>query len=360
MPLEGLLLWNRLLWLAIGAAVIGLTTWRFRMAQAGTSGRRRAAASPMTSADVVAVQLRRVAPAAVSGARLLPRLVWLNFRETVKNVYFGVIAFAGVLFLIVTSSTAGDIFGTNTWPVTWQMLDLLSGTFSVFMLVIITFYAGELAWREREHRLDQIHDALPIPTWLPFLGKLLALMLVPVVLQALLMLCGLGIQTAKGYHHYELGLYFKGLFGIELIDYWLVCVLAMTVHSLVNQKYLGHFIMIVYFVAISFAGLFGFEHNLYKYGVTPPYVYSDMNGFGHFLLRVRAFQAYWAAAALLLAVAGYLFWVRGTTTDWRGRVAIARRRFTRPVARCRPPRRRRHGAASAPSSSTTPTSSTTT
>ena len=43
------------------------------------------------------------------------------------------------------------------------MLELVSGTFSAFMLVIITFYAGELAWRERDHRLDQIHDALPIP-----------------------------------------------------------------------------------------------------------------------------------------------------------------------------------------------------
>jgi ABC-type transport system involved in multi-copper enzyme maturation permease subunit len=331
LPLEGLLLWNRLLWLAIGAAVIGFSAWRFRMTQGGTSGRRRAATLADESSDIVAVQLRRETPEPVSGWRMLPRMVWLNFRETVKNVYFGVIAFAGVLFLITSSSTAGDIFGTNTWPVTWQMLDLLSGTFSVFMLVIITFYAGELAWREREHRLDQIHDALPIPTWLPFLGKLLALMLVPVVLQALLMLCGIGIQSAKGYHHYEFGLYFKGLFGIELIDYWLVCVLAMTVHSLVNQKYLGHFIMIVYFIAITFAGVVGFEHNLYKFGVTPPYVYSDMNGFGHFLLRVRAFQAYWAAAAVLLAIAAYLFWVRGTVSGWRGRVAIARRRFTRPV-----------------------------
>jgi ABC-2 type transport system permease protein len=331
LPLEGFLLWNRLLWLGLAAIVLGLTTWRFRMARAGSSG-RRAARIDDAVADVVSVQLRRVTPNAVSGIRQLPRLVWLNFRETVKNVYFGVIAFSGVLFLVVTSSTAGDIFGTSTWPVTWQMLELLSGTFSVFMLVIITFYAGELTWREREHRLDQIHDALPIPTWLPFLGKLLALMLVPVVLQAVLMLCGLGIQTAKGYHHYEFALYFKGLFGIELIDYWLVCVLAMTVHSLVNQKYLGHFIMIVYFIAISFAGLAGFEHNLYKYGFTPPYVYSDMNGFGHFLLRVRVFEAYWAAAALLLAVAAYLFWVRGTTPDWRGRVAIARRRFTLPVA----------------------------
>ncbi|HQR09789.1 MAG TPA: M1 family aminopeptidase [Casimicrobiaceae bacterium] len=332
LPLEGYLLWNRLLWLAIGALIIGLATWRFRMTQSGDSGRRRADAPEEEHVALPVAHPRRIEPQAVSGWRLLPRLVWLNFRETVKNIYFGVIALSGILFLVVTSSTAGDIFGTSTWPVTWQMLDLLSGTFSVFMLVIISFYAGELAWRERENRLDQIHDALPIPTWLPFVGKLLALMLVPVVLQALLMLCGLGIQTAKGYHHYEIGLYLKGLFGIELIDYWLVCVLAMTVHSLVNQKYLGHFIMIVYFIVITFAGVLGFEHNLYKYGVSPPIVYSDMNGFGHFLLRARAFQAYWASAAVLLAIAAYLFWVRGTTADWRGRVAVARRRFTRPAA----------------------------
>jgi ABC-2 type transport system permease protein len=259
-------------------------------------------------------------------------MVWLNFRETVKNIYFGVIALAGVLFFVTTSTTSGSFFGTTTWPVTYQMLELVSGTFGVFMLVIITFYAGELVWREREHRLDQIHDALPIPTWLPFAAKLGALMLVPVVLQAVLMLSGMGVQTAKGYHNYELGLYAHWLFGIELIDYWLVCVLALTVHSVVNQKYLGHFAMIVYFLVISFAPLLGLEHNLYKYGVTTNITYSDMNGFGPFLPRVRIFEAYWAAAALLLAVAGYLFWVRGTTDDWKGRLALARRRFTPPVA----------------------------
>ncbi len=62
----------------------------------------------------------------------------------------------------------------------------------------------------------------------------------------------MAIQTAKGYHHYELGLYLRDLFGIELIDYWLVCVLAITVHSVVNQKYLGHFLMVVYFLVLAF------------------------------------------------------------------------------------------------------------
>ena len=156
-------------------------------------------------------------------------------------------------------------------------------------------------------------------------------MLVPVVLQAVLMLCGIGIQTAKGYHHYELGLYVKWLFGLELVDYWLICVLALTVHSVVNQKYLGHLVMIVYFVLALFSDLFGFERSLYKYAANGGFTYSDMNGFGHFLLRVRVFETYWVAAAVLLAVIAYLFWVRGSASDLPGRWAVARARFTTRV-----------------------------
>ena len=107
--------------------------------------------------------------------------------------------------------------------------------------------------------------------------------------------------------------------------------LAVAVHSLVNRKYLAHFLMIVYFIAVSFSGLLGYEHNLYKYAANGDFTYSDMNGFGPFLVRVRFFQAYWAAAALLLAVAAYLFWQRGTASGWRERRHAAWMRFTRPV-----------------------------
>lgn len=330
-PFEGLLAANRALWLALAAVVLAWTFRRYRFSQPREGGRRRV---DDAADDARAPPLRApaVTPAPVAPWRLLPRLSWLHFRETVKSVYFGVIALAGVLFFVTTSTTAGSVFGTPTWPVTWQMLELVSGTFGIFMVAIVTFYAGELAWRERDARLEQIHDALPIPTWLPFAAKLVALMLVPVVLQAVLMLAGIGVQTAKGYTHYEPALYLKALFGVELVDYWLVCVLALAVHSVVNQKYVGHFLMIVYFVAISTMDLVGLQHVLYKFGYTGGYVLSDMNGFGPYPLRFRSLQAAWGAAAVLLAIAGYLAWVRGTTTDLRGRLAIAARRFTRPVA----------------------------
>ena len=340
-PLEGVLLWNRLLWLGIAAIVIAGCYLRFsftRFAAEGGSNKVpkafdvETANAPKAAPVLAPGPMASAAPGTVSGWTLLPRLTWLNLRETVKNIYFGVLVFAGLLFLVLAATTTGSLYGTNTWPVTYQMTGLLGGTFSLFMLIIITFYAGELMWRERDNRLDQILDAAPAPTWLPLTAKVLALMLVPVLLQALLLLCGVIIQVFKGYYHFELGLYVKELFGLQLPEYWLICALAIAVHSVVNQKYLGHFIMIVYYIAVSFSGLLGFEHNLYKFGSIPPVTYSDMNGFGHFLPRAFAFMSYWAAGSLLLLIVAYLLWTRGTVSGWRERLGVARGRITGSVA----------------------------
>lgn len=336
-PLSGVLLWNRLLWMGVSALIWTVCAWRFsfaRFAQESVAKARRAtdsddkeAALPVSAgAHAAAVQ-----PQQRPAWHMLPGLIGLYFRETVTNIYFGVLVLAGLLFMIISSTTLGDIFGTSTWPVTFGMVGLLSGTFGLFMLVIIAFYGGELVWRERECRLDQIVDATPIPTWVPMVAKLLALMLVPLVLQLVLMLCGMGIQLAKGYTHFEIGLYLHDLLGIRLIDYWLLCALAITVHSVINQKYLSHFVMTVYYIALTFSSQLGLEHNLYKFGAYPEAIYSDLNGYGHFLYRARVFQAYWTAAAILLLVIGYLVWTRGTVAGLRERLAVARARLSAPT-----------------------------
>ena len=344
MPLEGVLLWNRLIWLGVAIMSTVFCFWRFSFAQFSAervSEKPKKATDELTDESILSVANTAAAPKAASslafetstrgGLAMLPRLTWLNFIETVKNIYFGVLVFAGLLFLIFAATTLGDVYGTSTWPVTYQIIGLLNGSFALFMLIIITFYAGELVWRERDQRLDQILDAMPSPTWLPLTAKLFALMLIPVVLQLILMLCGIAIQASKGYFNFELGQYAASMLGASLIGYWLLCALAITVHSIVNNKYLGHFTMIIYYVLLSFSGLMGLEHNLYKFGRVPSFVYSDMNGYGHFLPRMFSFQAYWASAAVLLLLVGYLFWARGTASGFRERWVIARSRLTKPL-----------------------------
>jgi hypothetical protein len=89
--------------------------------------------------------------------------------------------------------------------------------------------------------------------------------------------------------------------------------------------------MVAYYVAVAFLPRFGFEHHLYQYATAPRIIYSDMNGYGHFVEPTVWFDVYWAAAAVLLALASHLAWVRGLDTAPAVRLRVARARLTRPV-----------------------------
>jgi ABC-2 type transport system permease protein len=327
---HGVLLWNRALWLSLAAALAAFTYWKFRFTFRGAGHRfswpalLRSSSKPVTPTAISRRPARVFSTATSFGALL--RLSWLGFVETVKNIYFAVILLAGVIFMLVSSRDMGDWYGTPTYPVTYKVLDMAGGTFVLFILIIITFYSGELVWRERDSRTHELFDSLPLPTWLPFLSKLLALFYVEILLSLVVMLTGMSIQLFKGYTHLEPGLYLK-ILGLNLIAYTLLSVLAITVQTLVNNKYLGHGAMVLYYVSSIFLGQMGLEHKLFDYASDPGYTYSDMNGFGHWLRGVFWFDAYWVMLGLLLLLASYLMWVRGLTDNFRWRLSIARTRL---------------------------------
>ena len=210
---------------------------------------------------------------------------------------------------------------------------MLNAGVALFAALLVALFAGELVWSEREVRVSAIADAAPVPDWVSLLGRFLALVAMLVVLQGVMMAAGMLLQTLQGYHRYEVGLYLRILFGIKLVEYVLLAALAMTVHVIVNQKYLGHVVVVLCLLFTVFAGRLGIHHNLLVYGADPGWVYSDMNGFGPFMGPWAWFQLYWAAWALLLAVVARLFWVRGRDGVPRERIAAARARLAGPAAR---------------------------
>jgi ABC-2 type transport system permease protein len=335
LPIDGLVLWNRLLWVAVGATVFAIAYHRFRFTYQVPERRSRRVRAAAAAAEAAPAAL--VAPA-VSGSRggrvhlqQYLSLVRRGFWGIVANRYFFAILGAGLLFLVIGAGQVGTLYGTTTWPVTYEVLEVLGGMFAIFLLIIITFYAGELIWQERDARMSQVVDATPMPSWVPFAAKLTALALVVAVLQGVILVAGVLTQAWKGYTNFELGLYVQTLFGLRMLDYLLLSVLVMLVHTVVNHKYLGHLIVVLYFVATLFMAQFGFEHGLYQYGSDAGLTYSDMNGYGPFLSPFLWFKAYWAAWALLLAVLSNLLWVRGQETGAAWRLRLARMRFRRPA-----------------------------
>jgi ABC-type transport system involved in multi-copper enzyme maturation permease subunit len=332
-PLDGILLANRALWLAVGLAIFALGYARFRFAHQASEGRRRAPAPAEAPRERVAVARPAVHREFGAAAQLRQylSLVRRSFWGIVGNRYFFAIAGAGVLFMGLMARDVDTLFGTTTWPVTYVVLDALGSLFAIFMLIVISFYAGELIWAERDVRLNQVFDATPVRSWVPLMAKWTALALMLVVLQAVVLVTGVATQALKGYYHFELGLYLRELYGLQLVSFLLLSAFVVLVHVLVNHKYIGHLIVVLFLILTSFMGQMGLEHALYRYNSGTPGPYSDMNGFGPWITPFFWLKGYWAAWALLFAVASNLFWVRGQETGAAWRVRLARLRFTRPA-----------------------------
>ncbi|MGH8852580.1 MAG: ABC transporter permease [Casimicrobiaceae bacterium] len=335
-PLAANLLWNRALWVGFGIVVTGLGYRAFRM-QAVTLGRRRERAdgdATPSAAGAAPAPLPAALPDRTAGAyaRMLPGLIRLYLGEILRSPRFLAIVLGGVLVVVGNALTLGAFYGTNTYPLTYKVLDVVSGLFALFILIVTAIYAGELVWRERDARMDEIADSAPSPTWLGFVAKLATVLAVQLILLLVVLVCSIGVQLAQGYTRLELAHYFFELFVLQFSSYVLLAVLAIAVHTLVNNKYLGHFAVLLVFLVTSRLPDLGLEDRLYRYASRPETVYSDLNGYGHFLPAVFWFRLYWSAFAVLLLVLAYAAWVRGREASWRARLRAARMRLT-PLAR---------------------------
>ena len=234
--------------------------------------------------------------------------------------------------MIGNSFTVDRMFGTAVHPVTYLLVNILQGAFRIIVVVIVTFYSGELVWRERTVRVHEVIDALPVPNWVLWGAKVAALAVVVAAMLATAVLTGIGIQASRGYYAFEIGLYLRGMLLLAGIPFTLAAVLAVFLQVVTNNRYLGYLLMILYFISGPVLSAWDFDHNLYQYGSAPSATYSDMNGFGHFVEPLFWFYLYWTLGAGMLAVAMHLLWVRGTTASLRDRLRLARQRLT-PAAR---------------------------
>jgi hypothetical protein len=336
LPLTGLLGLNRLLWIGVGVALVGALAARFRfahVAQGGAGGDEAtggALARLRPSAFIGRVDLPAAQTAFDLGARLRQYLALTRryFLEIVRDVYFYAIVAAGILFLLVGGQQIGQVAGTPVRPVTRLVAGDLMSQFFLFVIILIAFYAGRLVWRERDLKVQPITDALPVRGGTALLAKGTALVAMVGLLLAVVMASGIAVQLSMGFAELEVGVYLKMLFVVEWASLAAFCVLTLAIHVIVNHKYAGHFLVILYFVGLPFLGQLGLEHRLWRFGSGLSMPYSDMNGYGHFPWRFSWFALHWGGVAVLLALAARLARVRGLGASLAARWKAARRRLT--------------------------------
>ena len=238
----------------------------------------------------------------------------------------------GMLNIWGNSTGLNNRFGTSVYPTAGAMVDVINGGFTIFAILITAFYAGDIVWRERNLRLNEVTDTMPLPTWAQWAAKFSALILVAFATLVMAIGTAMVIQTAKGYYNYELSVYAKGVLletGVSLV---LLAALSFILQVLLNQKFVAFLGVMIWFILNPALQALDYEHRLYRYASTPPAIWSDMNGYGHFAWPLTAFNAYWLLFVAVFLVVCHLLWVRGTDGGLRQRLGIARQRFARPVA----------------------------
>lgn len=345
-PLEGAFLWNRVIWIGLTALFAGFSLIRFKFNQflKDTSATRAIAAE---DSIIECVSFKgsektndesgdkhpgadriKQSFAPWSQIKTLWHMVRYESLVIVKSVPFLVIILSAILFMAMNTKYIGYIYGTPGYPITYKVLQNLAGKFILFVLIIATFYAGELIWRTRDLKSSQIVDSMPVPGWMVYLSYISAIALVLGMLLPIIFITGICIQTVKGYYHYEIWLYITDLIVFNYPTYILLAAIAIAVQSIVSNKYMGHFLMILYYTITDFMEEFGFQHLLYSYARDPGKTYSDMNGYGPYLWPYIVLKSYWFVIAAMMLIIGYLFWPRGTELSLKARFKTAVIRWT--------------------------------
>jgi hypothetical protein len=338
---SGIFLYNRLIWAGVGVlsllVVYALFPLSVEALTAVSQGRRAAKAKETEEEDfrprrsLVAGRLPAVRQ--VFGPGTTSAQFWSLTRMRISNIThelpFWAIVAVMAIYSLIGGHFAGRVNDQNVYPVTFLMVQSIEGRATLFFLVIAAIYAGELVWRERDTHFDGIHDALPMRESTDWLSKLAALVFVELSLTTLVMFCGVIMQTVAGYYHYEFLQYFKELYLVTFPQILTFALLALFLQTILSNKFVAHGLVLGFFVLNIVLFNFGWENTLYLFGNTPPYTYSDMNGYGHFVPALFWSLTYWLALAAVLGVLSIAFALRGSDDSWKARLRLAAERLPR-------------------------------
>ncbi len=311
------ILWNRLLWMATGLTILVLGYFRFSFAERGRKRRKKKIASS-DEADTYGVRLLGALPKVTPQTGLaitlaqFSRQLRANFLGMIKSVPFILLAFIGLMNTIPSMMYATAGYGTHNLPVTYTMIDIIRGSFYMFVVAILAYYSGALVWQERRAKVNDIYDAMPTKNWTDFLAKFLTMIGTIGILILVSVIAAVIAQSLHGYHRYELGIYLRELLVIDLLAFAFIAALFFLVHALAPNMYLGFFICIVVLIANSFVwGALKINTNMVQFGATPGYTISDLYGYQPYAKGLFWFNTYWALFSAILIVAAICFWPRG-------------------------------------------------
>lgn len=260
----GVLLANRLLWLAAATACLITGVWLAERSD-GASGRSRRAkverdsGSARPTSGTVAIIARGSGSSKSIAATQICIRTSFEVGRVIRTPAFGAMLLMG---LASAASAAWPLSGTAT------TLTALATSFQLVPVVIALFFAGELFWAEREHNVASIIAASPAHGAVLVLAKFLALALIFLLMAAVTAGAGVASQLLHGQRP-DLIAYLTWYILPKTFDWLLVGALALFLQSLAPNKLAGWGYLVFYLIGSLALSKLGLNDPLFRYGGYP-------------------------------------------------------------------------------------------
>jgi ABC-2 type transport system permease protein len=314
---SGLLFWNRLIWISFSLVVLALSYMSFSFAERKTKTK---AEKKQHKKEIIDILKPTVHVGKESFGHQFFSFFWINFISIYKHVTFRILFLFSIILLISDLISGFEYFGLQSYPLTYIMTDSISGT-SLFVMIILVFFSGELIWRDRDFRINEVVDATPHSTLIPLFAKTLSLFSLTISLHLFFVFMVVCYQLIKGYFQIEFSTYFFHFLYNSFPLYLVTSVTLVAVQVIVNNKYLGYMVSVIIILGLDIIlSIMDIQSNMLSYLGSPYLIYSDMNGFGPSNVGVFWFNTYWIIGAFFLLIISGVFWARGSVTSIKERM----------------------------------------
>ena len=326
MPVNGVLLVNKMFWITLGVTILGLGYWRFNFAHSSTSPKSKKYVSSLISAHQSSDGIL---------PEVTPRYGWiahlqqwrsLSFyysKSLLQEASFWAIVICAVVIIIINSISLGTVYDVDSYPTTYFIIAELQEMSFYFFAIIMLFYSGELYWKEHVVHLNQMTDTTPISTLVVISSKITGLVGIYGVLMIALIFSGVMFQLSQAYYHIDLYVYLVGFFVEILPVLILYTIAAFFFQALVHHKFLGILVTILFMIGTIAMQVLYPEYVLMNFASGSIKPYSEMNSYGESLKPFLWTQCYWGLLSLIILIGASTIAVRGVPTNLWHRVRTA-------------------------------------
>ena len=277
---SGLLFMNRLIWVTVGLIILVLSYFSFSFKQKN----KKVKQEKIKASKVETIfSLPKLNPSFTGATnwQQFKSFFYTNFLSIIKSVTFKILFLFCIIILVADLSGGFEYFGLQSYPVTYKLIDSIKDNTDIFILIIVVFFSGELIWRDRDYKINEVIDATAHTSFISMTAKALSLVSIATILNLFFIGIGIIYQLLYGYTRIELDVYLIDFFYDNLPLFFIFGGITILVQVLASNKYIGYFIAILILLVWEIIlNVMDISTNMLDVGGSPSTFYSDMNGFG--------------------------------------------------------------------------------